>query len=240
MEHSLEPTDLGLPQRGERAGPLRGVRIVEFAGLGPGPFAGMLLADLGADVVKIERPRGSDARLETPVNRGRLLVELDLKRPDDHRRALDLLAAADGLIEGFRPGTMERLGLGPSDVARVNPRLIYGRMTGWGQTGPLSQAAGHDLNYIAITGALHAIGAEDRPPVPPLNLVGDYAGGALYLVIGMLSADRGPAVGSRSGDRCSNLRWHCVSVVGLDGLHGAGRRQWPPRREFTRRGLPIL
>lgn len=162
---------------------LRGLRVVEFAGIGPGPFAAMLLADMGADVVRIERP-GAAARLADPGLRGRRIVTLDLKAAAG--AALDLLAHADVLIEGFRPGVMERLGLGPAAVAARNPRLVYGRMTGWGQSGPLAARAGHDITYLALTGALHAIGPAERP-VPPLNLVGDYGGGALYLVVGLLA-----------------------------------------------------
>lgn len=173
---------------GKQSGPLHGIRVVEFAGLGPGPFACMLLSDMGAEVVRIDRP---DVRLGNPldiVGRGRKTVLMDLKRPEAVQQALELLTHADALVEGFRPGVMERLGLGPADVAARNPRLVYGRMTGWGQGGPLAQAAGHDINYIALSGALAAIGEKDGVPVPPLNLVGDYGGGSLYLVIGLLAA----------------------------------------------------
>lgn len=171
------------------SGPLSGLKIVEFQGIGPGPFCGMLLSDLGADVVRIDRAAGgrpaSPASVET---RGRRSIALDLKNPNDVETALKLLEKADGLIEGFRPGVMERLGLGPDDVLARNPKLAYGRMTGWGQTGPLSQAAGHDLNYIALTGALGAMGRAGERPYPPLNLIGDYGGGALYLAFGLLAA----------------------------------------------------
>jgi alpha-methylacyl-CoA racemase len=173
---------------GKRRGPLIGVRVLEFAGLGPGPFAAMLLSDLGAEVVRIERPGPRCGGASDPVGRGRTVVQLDLKRPGDVASVLELVGAADLLIEGFRPGVMERLGLGPAELFSRNPALIYGRMTGWGQQGPLAQSAGHDLNYIAITGALNAVGYADAPPVPPLNLVGDYGGGSLYLVVGLLSA----------------------------------------------------
>ena len=169
-------------------GPLRGVRVVEFAGLGPGPFACMLLSDMGADVVRIDRP---DARLGNPhdiVGRGRKTILLDLKNPSSVGQVLNLLQHADILVEGFRPGVMERFGLGPEAVAKRNPRLVYGRMTGWGQDGPLAQAAGHDINYIALSGALAAIGENAGTPMPPLNLVGDYGGGSLYLVTGLLAA----------------------------------------------------
>ncbi len=171
------------------SGPLAGVRIVEFAGIGPGPFAAMLLSDMGAEVVRIDRP-GTQRRATDFTMRGRHHLELDLKQPTDVAATLAVLACADALIEGFRPGVMERLGLGPDVVLAANPKLVYGRMTGWGQTGPLAHAAGHDLNYIAITGALHAIGTggDDGHPVPPLNLIGDYGGGSLYLIMGMLAA----------------------------------------------------
>jgi len=167
-------------------GPLKGVRIVEFAGIGPGPFACMMLADMGAEVITLDRV-GANKNLKSVAGRGRKVIELDLKDKASIAQALDLLAHADALIEGFRPGVMERLGLGPDVVLARNPRLVYGRMTGWGQTGPLASAAGHDINYISITGALAAIGGKDKP-VPPLNLVGDFGGGALYLVVGVLAA----------------------------------------------------
>jgi alpha-methylacyl-CoA racemase len=167
---------------------LSGLRVIEFAGIGPGPFACMLLSDMGAEVVRIDRPGTRLGDATDIVTRGRHTVLLDLKAPHDREQALDLLARADVLVEGFRPGVMERLGLGPQDVARRNPRLVYGRMTGWGQHGPLAQAAGHDINYIALGGALAAIGEHGRAPVPPLNLVGDYGGGSLYLVVGILAA----------------------------------------------------
>ncbi len=166
-------------------GPLSGVKIVEFAGIGPGPFCGMLLSDLGADVVRIDRAGGGAGNPTDVTGRGRRSIGLDLKNPDDVETALRVIEKADGLIEGFRPGVMERLGLGPDIVLARNPRLVYGRMTGWGQTGPLSQAAGHDLNYIALTGALHAMGRKGERPSPPLNLIGDYGGGALYLAFGL-------------------------------------------------------
>lgn len=167
-------------------GPLDGVKIVEFAGIGPGPFCGMLLSDLGADVVRIDRKgpgRGSKFDLG---GRGRRSVALDLKKPESVETCLKLLENADALIEGFRPGVMERLGLGPDVVLKRNPKLVFGRMTGWGQTGPYALAAGHDMNYIAISGALHAIGTKEKP-IPPLNLVGDFGGGALYLAFGLLA-----------------------------------------------------
>jgi len=169
-------------------GPLAGLRVVEFAGLGPAPFACMLLSDMGADVVTIDRPTRKPTDSSHVTSRGRTLVLADLKDAAARERVLALIDRADVLVEGFRPGVMERLGFGPDVVAQRNPKLVYGRMTGWGQDGPLSAAAGHDLNYIAITGALHAIGPESGPPIPPLNLVGDYGGGGLYLVVGILAA----------------------------------------------------
>lgn len=175
--------------RSTPSGPLVGLRVIEMAGLGPTPFAAMLLADLGADVVRIERPNANALIPQRPdfLNRSRRFVTLDLKTDVDRALALNLIVQADALIEGMRPGVMEKLGLGPDEVARRNPALVYGRMTGWGQTGPLAHTAGHDINYIAITGALHAIGGTEAP-VPPLNLVGDFGGGSLYLVMGMLAA----------------------------------------------------
>jgi len=170
-----------------RQGPLTGLKIVEFAGIGPGPFCGMLLSDLGADVVRIDRKGGGRGGAPSDItSRGRRSVALDLKSPEAVEACLKLIEKADILFEGFRPGVMERLGLGPDVALKRNPKLVYGRMTGWGQTGPYAHAAGHDMNYIAITGALHAIGTKDKP-VPPLNLVGDFGGGALYLAFGLLA-----------------------------------------------------
>jgi alpha-methylacyl-CoA racemase len=174
------------PKSTAASGPLTGLRIVEFAGIGPGPFACMMLADMGADVITLDR-LGADKNQQSATGRGRRIVELDLKDAAARAETLDLLDHADALVEGFRPGVMERLGLGPDIVHARNPRLVYGRMTGWGQQGPLAQAAGHDINYISVTGALAAIGPAERP-VPPLNLVGDFGGGALYLVVGVLAA----------------------------------------------------
>jgi alpha-methylacyl-CoA racemase len=167
-------------------GPLSGLRIVEFAGIGPGPFCGMLLSDLGADVVRIDRIGGRGGAKTDITSRGRRSVALDLKSPAAVETCLRLMEKADAVFEGFRPGVMERLGLGPDVALKRNPKLVYGRMTGWGQFGPYSQAAGHDINYIAISGALAAIGPKDRPS-PPLNLVGDFGGGALYLAFGLLA-----------------------------------------------------
>jgi len=172
-------------------GPLQGVRVVELAGIGPGPFAAMLLADLGADVIRVERPDGG-LRLSRPehdlLNRGRRSVALDLKRPEHREAVLSLAQRADVLLEGFRPGVAERLGVGPEDCAARNARLVYGRVTGWGRDGPLAHTAGHDVGYVALAGALHQIGRAGGPPQVPLNLLGDFAGGALYLVVGVLAA----------------------------------------------------
>lgn len=170
-------------------GPLKGLKIVEVSGIGPGPFCGMLLADLGADVVCIDRASPS---LVTPATdctrRGKRSIVLDLKTPADRELLLRLVEKADAMFEGFRPGVMENLGLGPDHCMAVNPRLVYGRMTGWGQVGPLSRAAGHDINYIALSGVLNAIGRGGEKPVPPLNLVGDFGGGAMFLALGMVCA----------------------------------------------------
>ena len=173
-------------------GPLNGVKIIEMAGVGPGPFCAMMLADAGADVITISRPNpGTLGNRRDPATdalaRGRRHLTLDLKKPEAIAALLQLLDTAQVLIEGFRPGVMERLGLGPDVCLQRNPRLVYGRMTGWGQTGPLAQAAGHDINYISLAGALHAIGEESHP-VPPLNLVGDFGGGAMMLAFGISSA----------------------------------------------------
>jgi alpha-methylacyl-CoA racemase len=175
------------------SGPLRGIRVVEMAGIGPGPFCAMLLADLGADVVRVDRIDSRDRGVDFPprfdlLNRNKRSVALDLKSEAGRAAALRLVARAEILIEGFRPGVMERLGLGPEACRAVNPRLVFGRMTGWGQEGPLAGAAGHDLNYIALAGALDAIGRPGERPAIPLNLVGDFGGGALYLALGVLAA----------------------------------------------------
>ncbi|WP_409464941.1 CaiB/BaiF CoA transferase family protein [Amycolatopsis sp. GA6-003] len=175
------------------SGPLAGVRIVELGGVGPTPFACMLLADLGAEVLRIERPPGYDGgapiepRFEL-MNRGRRGVPLDLKTPAAVAAVLRMVEQADALVEGFRPGVAEKLGLGPDDCLAANPALVYGRMTGWGQDGPLAKAAGHDVNYVSLTGVVHSIGEAGGPPVIPLNLVGDFGGGSLYLALGVVSA----------------------------------------------------
>ena len=173
-------------------GPLAGVRILEFAGIGPGPFCAMLLADMGAEVVRIDRAqnvRGGDPAKppSDPLLRGRRNIAFDLKQPQAIEAVLRLVANADALLEGFRPGVMERLGLGPDECLARNPRLVYGRMTGWGQDGPMAQAAGHDINYIALAGALEPIGRRGEPPLPPLNLVGDFGGGGMLLAFGVLA-----------------------------------------------------
>lgn len=177
---------------GSGSGPLAGVKVVEFAGIGPGPMAAMVLADLGANIIRIDRPTPSGLGVARPdrfnlLNRNRSSIIIDLKHPAGVALALDLVANADALIEGFRPGTMERIGLAPDVCLARNPRLVYGRMTGWGQTGPLAMAAAHDINYVAVTGALAALGRQGEPPALPLNLIGDFAGGSLYLAVGILS-----------------------------------------------------
>jgi alpha-methylacyl-CoA racemase len=173
------------------SGPLAGIRIIEIAGIGPGPFCGMMLADHGAEVIRIDRP-GGQALLGDPakdlLNRSRLSVAIDLKKPAGIAAVRRLVASADGLIEGFRPGVMERLGLGPDTLLADNPRLVYGRMTGWGQDGPYAQAAGHDLNYIALSGVLDACGRAGDKPTPPMNLIGDFGGGGMMLAFGMVAA----------------------------------------------------
>lgn len=170
----------------DRQGPLVGIRVLEFVGIGPAPHCAMLLADLGADVVRIDRPGGNG--WPNPIqDRGRQILNLDIRTDEGRTRCLDLAAKADVIIEGFRPGVMERLGLGPEAMQSLNPGLVYGRITGWGQTGPLAQSAGHDINYIALAGALASMGTSG-PPIPPLNLVGDYGGGSMLLAFGILAA----------------------------------------------------
>lgn len=169
-------------------GPLAGVRVIELGGIGPGPHAGMMLADLGADVVRVRRPDGLQMPAENVdlLHRGKRVVDLDVK--SEPQRLLDLAAKADVLLDCFRPGTCERLGIGPDDCAALNPRLIFARITGWGQDGPLAQTAGHDINYLSQTGALSAIGYRDRPPVAPLNLVADFGGGSMLVLVGIVAA----------------------------------------------------
>ncbi len=210
-------------------GPLAGLKVIEIAGIGPGPMCAMLLADLGATVLRIDRTAPSGLGFERPLRmnlllRNRPALPLDLKRPDCIELVLRLCEQADALIEGFRPGVMERLGLGPEVCLARNPRLVYGRMTGWGQEGPLSQAAGHDINYIALTGALHAIGRAGAPPTVPLNLVGDFGGGSLYLAFGLMSAcweaqrsGRGQVVDAAIVDGTASLmtQFHGMRAAGL-------------------------
>lgn len=184
---STAPQDAAAPPSAQ-AGPLAGLKVLEFAAIGPVPFCGMLLSDLGADVLRIDRPGARYDRFMVET-RGRRSLVLDLKQPADVETALRLAGRAEVLLEGMRPGVMERLGVGPAVALARNPRLVYGRMTGWGQHGPHASLPGHDINYIAISGALHAIGTPERP-VPPLNLVGDFGGGALYLAMGVLAALR--------------------------------------------------
>jgi alpha-methylacyl-CoA racemase len=214
-------------------GPLAGVKVIEFAGIGPGPLAAMMLADMGATVLRIDRV--ADAGLGVPVpnehdftRRSRATIGLDLKEPKAVEFALRLIGDSDALIEGFRPGVMERLGLGPEICLGRNPRLVFGRITGWGQDGPLAHAAGHDLNYIALTGALHAIGRTGQKPTPPLNLVGDYGGGALYLVSGLLAAiisarstGQGQVVDAAMVDGALSL------MTPIYAMHAAGRFDSP-------------
>lgn len=209
-------------------GPLSGVKVLEFGGIGPGPLCGMLLSDLGADVVRIDRKGVPPAPPSHVYNRGRRSIELDLKSEADVEICLGLCEGADIMFEGFRPGVMERLGLGPETVLQRNPKLVYGRMTGWGQEGPLAPRAGHDINYISITGALHAIGTAEKP-VPPLSMIGDFGGGAMFLVLGLVSAllharqsGEGQVVDAAMCDGANYL-------MGMThALHAAG--QWHDRR----------
>ncbi|GGF69016.1 CoA transferase [Azorhizobium oxalatiphilum] len=222
------------PHVSPRPGPLAGLRVVEFVGIGPAPFCTMLLSDLGAEVISIDRTVASGLGIARPprfdiLARGRPVLRLDLKRPEGLALARELVGRADALVEGFRPGAMERLGLGPEDLLGQHPALVYGRVTGWGQEGPLAQSAGHDLNYIALTGALHAIGRAGQPPTPPLNLVGDFGGGGLLLAFGIVCAlhsaratGRGQVVDAAMIDGAATLM---ASMFGLAaaGLHGTER-----------------
>lgn len=207
------------------SGPLAGVKVLEFQAIGPVPLAGMLLSDMGADVVCIARPGGIAKDPRDIVSRGRRWIELDLKKPSDVATARALMAGADLVLEGLRPGVMERLGLGPEQALKDNPRLVFGRMTGWGQSGPLAPRAGHDITYISITGALDSIRGADGTPVPPLNLVGDYAGGAMFLIAGVLAALI-EARGSGQGQVVDAAM--CDGVVSLLSLFHtrAARGQW--------------
>ena len=205
-------------------GPLQGLRVIELAGIGPCPMCAMLLAELGADVVRVDRLTDSGLGIGMApefhlLNRSRPSIAVDLKHPDGVETVLRLVERTDALIEGFRPGVTERLGLGPMDCAARNPRLVYGRVTGWGQDGPLARAAGHDLNYIALTGALNAIGRRGAPPTPPHNLVGDFGGGALYLALGVVAAlyeargsGRGQTVDAAMVDGAASLMTSAYSL----------------------------
>ncbi|PYE17057.1 alpha-methylacyl-CoA racemase [Williamsia limnetica] len=211
-------TDRSIPA----GGPLAGIRVLELAGVGPGPHAAMVLGDLGADVVRVQR-RGGLPTPGTPSSAGlrnRTIVEADLKNPDDLVEMKRLVQQADILIEGFRPGVTERVGLGPDDVTALNPRLIYGRMTGWGQTGPRAMEAGHDLNYIGLTGLLHAVGRPGERPVPPLNLFGDFGGGSMFLVIGLISA---------LVERQTSGRGQVVDAAIVNGTPALGHLLWSMR-----------
>lgn len=210
------------------AGPLHGLKIVEFAGIGPAPFAAMMLADHGADVVRIER-QGMIGFAGDPLNRSRRSLSLDLKSGEGRRIALELATRADGVVEGYRPGAMERLGLGPEALAAANPKLVYGRVTGWGREGDLADAPGHDINYLALTGLLHAMGEPGRPPVPPLNLVADFAGGGMMLAFGMVAALLAVQRGG-DGQVVDAAMTEGAALVGalVFGMRGAGL--WTDRR----------
>jgi alpha-methylacyl-CoA racemase len=202
------------------AGPLTGLRVVELAGIGPGPHAAMILGDLGADVARVDRPPKNAASGADPALRNRRFVVADLKSDEGRELVLKLIAKADVLIEGFRPGVTERLGLGPEDCAKVNDRLVYARMTGWGQTGPRSQQAGHDINYISLNGLLHAIGRVGERPVPPLNLVGDFGGGSMFLLLGILSA---------LWERQTSGKGQVVDAAMVDGSSVLAQMMWGMR-----------
>lgn len=213
------------------AGPLAGVQVLEIESIGPGPFASMLLSDLGANVLRIARPAGAETRVRNPVlERGRSgTLHLDLKSATDHARLLELIGRADALVEGFRPGVMERLRIGPDECLALNPRLVYGRVTGWGRKGPLAMTAGHDINYIALSGALYACGTRESGPVPPLNLVGDFGGGGLLLALGIVSA-LFEARGSGRGQVVDTAMVEGAGILMsmIYGLRANGR--WPAAR----------
>lgn len=226
------------------AGPLQGIRVIEMVGIGPAPFAAMMLADLGAEVIRIDRPIPSGngivraSRFDL-VARGRRSVILDLKRPEAVECALDLVAGAGALIEGFRPGVMERLGLGPDVCHARNPHLVYGRLTGWGQMGPFAQSPGHDLNYLGLTGILDMIGRENEAPVPPLNLVADYAGGSLMLVAGLLAALINVQRGGE-GQVVDAAMVDGVALLGtaMTGMRAAGMHNGPRGTNILDGGAP--
>ena len=218
----------------KRSGPLASIRIVEMEGIGPAPLAAMMLADLGAEVIRIERLSPGDAGIARPRDfdfglRGRVAIPVDLKQAEGRELVLDLVAKADGLIEGFRPGVMERLGLGPEPCFARNPKLAYGRLTGWGQDGPLAENAGHDLNYLALTGVLDRLGRAGQTPTPPINLLGDYAGGSFLMAFGMLAAivsaretGKGQVVDAAMVDGVSLLAVPLLGLIGA-GIHNGGR-----------------
>ncbi|MFD4369467.1 CaiB/BaiF CoA transferase family protein [Rhodococcus sp. NPDC058521] len=217
-------------------GPLNNVRVIELAGIGPGPHAAMVLGDLGADVVRVQRPGTlpTEAQVSDQLLRNRTVVEADLKNPADRKTVMDLIAKADVLIEGFRPGVAERLGVGPEDVESVNRTLVYGRITGWGQDGPLARVAGHDINYISQTGLLHAVGRADEVPTPPLNLLGDFGGGSMFLVAGILAA---------LIEREHTGLGQTVDAAMVDGVSVLGQMMWSWRgsgRWDDRRGVNKL
>ena len=210
------------------AGPLAGIRIVEMAGIGPGPFAGMMLADHGAEVIRICRPE-SEWNPADILLRSRQSIVLDIKKPQAADVARRVIASADGLIEGFRPGVMERMGLGPDRLLTDTPRLVYGRMTGWGQTGSLSRAAGHDINYIALAGALAAFGRAGEKPTPPINMVGDFGGGGMVLAFGMVSALlHASKTGKGQVIDCAMTEGAALLMSMIWGFHAAGH--WNERR----------
>ena len=204
-------------------GPLAGVKVVEIAGIGPGPFCAMMLADMGAEVIRVDRKGARGGGKFDILQRGRKSIAVDLKKPEGVETVLKLIEKADALIEGFRPGVMERLGLGPDVALQRNPKLIFGRMTGWGQDGPMAHAAGHDLNYIALTGMLHSMGRADQPPTPPLNLVGDFGGGGMMLAFGVVCAIL-EAKNSGKGQVVDAAMTDGASVLGamMFGFHASG------------------
>jgi crotonobetainyl-CoA:carnitine CoA-transferase CaiB-like acyl-CoA transferase len=224
------------------SGPLNGTTIIEFAGLGPAPYCGMLLADLGADVIRVDRPGGGGlaSAPDQVLQRGKRSIVLDLKSADGLDVALRLCDRADALIEGFRPGVAERLGLGPEEVLSRNPNLVYGRMTGWGQDGPLASTAGHDIDYLAVSGALHPIGTEDKP-IPPLNIAADFGGGAMFLAVGVLAGilharagGGGQVVDAAMVDGAAHL------TTMFHGLMAVGNVEHRPPVEPARRGSALL
>ncbi len=229
-----------MTQNSTHTGPLAGLRIIELAGMGPAPYCAMLLADLGADVTTIVAPGAAPGRVDRVLGRGRRRVAANLKAPADLAAVRSLVARADALIEPYRPGVAERLGLGPAECLDINPRLVYGRMTGWGQHGPLAQTAGHDIDYIAITGVLHAMARHREAPLPPLNLLGDFAGGTMFLLTGLLAAlferersGRGQIVDAAIVDGTASL----ASMI--FALRGAGAWSDEPGTNLLDTGAPF-